>query len=260
MSNGMCGEFCAAAGPEVATPEFKRERRYITFKLSDLGMGMRENLTQTEDYVGRIRESVGKERRKFLVIESDWPEFEPAWEEIQRRMTDKQTIMEDELGRWQDAIYKLACDLAPDAQIDGGGCDSGDPLDLTTDEISQAFAYWDNLLFDTMESVSHAKIEGSTFKAAAAMITTFAAENEKLNQQVCDECDPENYGWVHNRVEGRGACTCMIEAEPFQILLKALEKIADPNGPQSGVGCAMEALEALRAVLPLDYADGVKSV
>lgn len=72
--------------------EFKRERRYITFKLSDLGMGMREHLTQTEDYVGRIRESAGKERRQFLVIESDWPEFEPAWDAIQRRMEGRPAV------------------------------------------------------------------------------------------------------------------------------------------------------------------------
>jgi len=166
--------------------------------------------------------------------------------------------LETEQGRWQEAIYKLACELAPDAQIDGGGCDSGDPLDLTLDEISQAFSYWDNLLFDSMESVSHAKIEGSTFKAAAAMITSLAADNEATDQKVCDECSGD--GWVHNRVEGRGACTCMIEAEPFQILLKALEKIADPDAARLGIGCAMEALDALRTVLPLDYPDNWKPV
>jgi hypothetical protein len=81
---------------------------------------------------------------------------------------------------------------------------------------------------------------------------------EKDILRACDECDGD--GWVQNRVEGRGACTCMIEAEPFQILLKALEKIADPDAAWSGIGCAMEALDALRAVLPLDYANGVKTV
>jgi hypothetical protein len=185
--------------------EFKREERYVVLKKSDFtgpeGQARLTDALAMAKGVTFARSIMGQPERKFLVIESDWPEFDPIWEEIQRRMEDKPTIMDEEMGRWQDAIYKLACDLAPDAQIDGGGCDSGDPLDLTLDEISQAFAYWDNLLFDTMESVSHAKIEGSTFKAAAAMITTLAAENEKLSQQVCDVCSPDNYGWVENRAE-----------------------------------------------------------
>lgn len=77
---------------------------------------------------------------------------------------------------------------------------------------------------------------------------------EELEQNSCGDCTD---GWQYNRVEGRHACTCMTEIEPFQILLKALEQIADPNGPQSGVACAMEAKEALRSVLPLDYAESV---
>lgn len=88
-----------------------------------------------------------------------------------------------------------------------------------------------------------------------AKIKQLKEETEKLAQNVCDECSPDNYGWIFNRVEGRAACVCMAEAEPFQILLKALEQISDPNGPQSGVACAMVAKEALRAVLPLDYAE-----
>lgn len=42
-----------------------------------------------------------------------------------------------EIGRWQDAIYDLCCKRAPKANIDGAGCDSGDPLDLTLAEIGQ---------------------------------------------------------------------------------------------------------------------------
>jgi hypothetical protein len=44
---------------------------------------------------------------------------------------------EKEPGRWQDAIYKLLVEETNDS-IDGGGCDSGDPLDFTISEISQA--------------------------------------------------------------------------------------------------------------------------
>jgi hypothetical protein len=44
-----------------------------------------------------------------------------------------------EAGRWQSAIYKLLISQAGES-IDGGGCDSGDPLDFTLAEVSQALA------------------------------------------------------------------------------------------------------------------------
>lgn len=47
-------------------------------------------------------------------------------------------LVEQEVMRWQKAIYELCKKYAGDS-IDGGGCDSGDPLDFTLAEISQAF-------------------------------------------------------------------------------------------------------------------------
>ena len=46
-------------------------------------------------------------------------------------------IHAEEQSRWQDAIYQRLRQVAGDA-IDGGGCDSGDPLDVTLCEIGQA--------------------------------------------------------------------------------------------------------------------------
>lgn len=48
-----------------------------------------------------------------------------------------------ELGRWQEAIRELLIKAsgAPADAIDGSGCDSGDPLDLTLTEISAALRY-----------------------------------------------------------------------------------------------------------------------
>ncbi len=45
--------------------------------------------------------------------------------------------LEKEQVRWQKAIYELLV-KETDCTIDGGGCDSGDPLDFTLSEISQA--------------------------------------------------------------------------------------------------------------------------
>ena len=53
----------------------------------------------------------------------------------------QEEAIEHEQARWQKRIYQELCDAAAAAElninIDGGGCDSGDPLDFTTDEISQ---------------------------------------------------------------------------------------------------------------------------
>ena len=46
--------------------------------------------------------------------------------------------IEKEQARWQQEIYKLCCMAAPGANIDGAGCDSGDPLDFSLSEIKQA--------------------------------------------------------------------------------------------------------------------------
>ena len=52
------------------------------------------------------------------------------------------------------------------------------------------------------------------------------AESEHLSQRICDECpDADGYptGWGENRVEGRFACVCMAEAEPYQEMQKRAE-------------------------------------
>jgi hypothetical protein len=65
--------------------------------------------------------------------------------------------------------------------------------------------------------------------AAREIILGLLNENEDLAQNVCSECSPENYGWIFNRVEGKAVCGCIQEAEPFQILKEALERMNRPQ-------------------------------
>ncbi|MFJ7792279.1 hypothetical protein [Pseudomonas sp. NPDC096950] len=69
---------------------FRREDRYIVIKRSDmekLPADVRRNFS------GRCRRFyeqmliAGAPARSFLVIESDWPEYEPSWQMIERRVT-----------------------------------------------------------------------------------------------------------------------------------------------------------------------------
>ena len=70
--------------------EFKREPRYIVFKLKDL-----HNYCNTEAMVAlqRIGDRIAEGRRDHgkapfnaVVVEQDWPEFEPTWAAIEARM------------------------------------------------------------------------------------------------------------------------------------------------------------------------------
>ena len=74
------------------TDEFVREDRYIVFKLSDVV----EHLTTAERLhlerlyeIQRVgRKEAGKSALECVVVESDWPEYEPTWRAIEARVTD----------------------------------------------------------------------------------------------------------------------------------------------------------------------------
>lgn len=70
--------------------EFKREARYTVFKGSDLAKLSEEGKRQIFLLLmraGQIMEDAGLPMRKCLVIEQDWPEYEPAWASIEARTT-----------------------------------------------------------------------------------------------------------------------------------------------------------------------------
>ena len=77
---------------QVSVPDeraaFEREDRYIVIKRSD--MDRIPNQKVVHSFLGALGElsahSVRIPQRKFLVIESDWPEYEPAWKLIQDRV------------------------------------------------------------------------------------------------------------------------------------------------------------------------------
>lgn len=76
-------------------PEFKREARYIVFKLAD----MEKYVSQTGfDAVMKVGAAIALGRtidRKppfnAVVVEQDWPEFEPVWAMIEARMAGQDT-------------------------------------------------------------------------------------------------------------------------------------------------------------------------
>jgi hypothetical protein len=74
--------------------EFKKEQRYVVVKVSDIDaagctQAERDGFSVLCDKVGMYRISAGKGPLECVVVESDWPEYEPTWAAIQRRAEGK---------------------------------------------------------------------------------------------------------------------------------------------------------------------------
>lgn len=76
--------------------EFNREDRYIVIKRSDVEAFWRDDVReQFMAALERLNEhDVRTPQRKYLVIESDWPEFEPTWAAIERRVTGQPALVD----------------------------------------------------------------------------------------------------------------------------------------------------------------------
>ncbi len=74
---------------EVPGSAFVRERRYLVIKLKDaqefLTPDERAILEILSDVVTRKRRLCGKRELQCVVVESDWPEYEPTWRAIEAR-------------------------------------------------------------------------------------------------------------------------------------------------------------------------------
>lgn len=77
-----------------AQTDFHREPRYLVTKIKDavkyLSPTERDTLERLSAKCGLGRKDDGKRNLICVVVESDWPEFEPTWAAIEARMTGKQ--------------------------------------------------------------------------------------------------------------------------------------------------------------------------
>ena len=71
--------------------EFMREEHYIVFKISDLGNSLKgDEIRRLAREYAEQRRLKGKEPLECVVVEKDWPEYEPTWEAIEARVTGAQ--------------------------------------------------------------------------------------------------------------------------------------------------------------------------
>ena len=70
--------------------EFQREERYIVFKLSDVERYLtdadRARLAIMKIMIDAGRDRANKPPLDCVVVEADWPEYEPTWKAIENRM------------------------------------------------------------------------------------------------------------------------------------------------------------------------------
>jgi hypothetical protein len=74
---------------------FNREERYIVFKLSDLGNSLKgDEIRRLAREYAEHRAEIGKPPLDCVVVESDWPEYEPTWKAIESRVNNELTPSE----------------------------------------------------------------------------------------------------------------------------------------------------------------------
>ena len=77
----------------------ERENRYAIFKRSDVAEALtpaeRSEFIRLEDKVALSRTQRGKNDLKCVVVESDWPEYEPTWNAIAERVDGSGGYMKD---------------------------------------------------------------------------------------------------------------------------------------------------------------------
>ena len=93
--------------------EFTREERYIVFKLSDLGNSLKgDEIRKLAEEYAEQRRLKGKEPLKCVVVESDWPEYEPTWKAIEARVTGAQPAPSAPVGLITDYFVSISDHVA----------------------------------------------------------------------------------------------------------------------------------------------------
>ena len=71
--------------------KFQREARYIVLKISDYNQCLTDKevieLSNIVYKVDAYRRRQGKDILQAVVVEHDWPEYEPVWQAIEDRVT-----------------------------------------------------------------------------------------------------------------------------------------------------------------------------
>jgi hypothetical protein len=76
----MGGRFVLNEDRPMTDNTFQRERRYIVIKRKHLTDGQERNIREYLD-------DIGAHTIRAVVVEEDWPEYEPVWQMIEARVS-----------------------------------------------------------------------------------------------------------------------------------------------------------------------------
>jgi len=156
-------------------------------------------------------------------------------------LTDK--TLGKELGRWQQAIYELCRKhaIAPDC-IDGGGTDSGDPLDFTLSEIGQVICQLENPQDYGGASLELERIAREIADALLAMPFTL----DSLGRKHKDHWYSTILAVLSRSLEGRGGELDAGDAKNFLGPQVALKLNGDKSSDELLLHAAENALSAAK--------------
>ena len=104
--------------------EFHREDRYIVIKRTDMDKASGVSLRVFKGACRSLHDSMlinGAPARSFLVIEGDWPEYEPVWQMIEARMNGEPNALDAALAReaaLREELERFKRDAEQDTTID----------------------------------------------------------------------------------------------------------------------------------------------
>lgn len=120
---------------------------------------------------------------------------------------DNKEFSAEEQGRWQQAIYELCCECVKGLQgviIDGSGCDSGDPLELSLAEIRLAINAWNDEAYEARKERDAALARAEAAEKALAELGPVKLEvNGGEGWGDCSESTFKRLsekGWMKRRV------------------------------------------------------------
>lgn len=161
--------------------EFKREPRYIVFKITDVQRYCSEFNSNAIMRVGSIiaegRALDGKPPFNAVVVEQDWPEFEPVWAMIEARMTGTQTEVERQLAESQAREVGLREVLEA---VQGVMDESAGVVDW---HLNGEVATWGKLLPEVGEALADRHADHS------ALDTLLAAARKKERERCAKACE-----------------------------------------------------------------------
>ena len=162
--------------------EFKREERYIVFKLSDLGNSLKgDEIRRLAREYAEHRQQLRKPPLEGVFVEKDWPEYEPTWRAIEARDTGAQPTPSVPKG-WLRAIDEAM------AVTHLGVADASDSYEAAKDKLNRLIGWHTDVAIDPAVNGGYRLVPDALIHRAIETIGRFCSD-EGWGQDDMDTLD-----------------------------------------------------------------------